>query len=142
MAVAAVAVVDAQRAVVVVAVVQAQAHPMARRAAIHEEQGAGTVATTVEPVAARMATLYLGVMPISHHAMMPISRHGTTHNLPTTHHATSARAHRKSAIAPVVAAVMEEEVVVVAAAWAVNAAKRHVRRARVASRIRCAPAST
>lgn len=137
----AVAVVDAQPAA---AVAQAQAAPMARRAVIHgavdEAMDVPMVGQAAEPMLTSprggMLISRLATMLISHPAMMPTSSRATTHNPPTTHHATSAHAHRKSAIARVVAAVM----VVVVAAWVANADKRHAHPPKVDNLTRCAPA--
>ena len=138
---AAVAVADAQPAA---AVAQAQAPPMAQHAVIHEGMDEAMAATRAEQVAepiqvshlVTMLILHLGVMLISHPAMMPTSSRATTHNPPTMRHATSAHAHRKSAIARVVA------VMVVGAAWVANVAKRHAHPPKVDNLTRCAPAWT
>ena len=121
-------------AVVVVVVVQPQASPMVARAEIPEGMDAAMDAAMVEQVAEPMPTSHLGAMLISHHAMMPILSRATTHNPPTTRHATSARAHHKSAIARAVAMQV--------AAWAGNAAKGLAHRLKVDNLTRCAPAWT
>ena len=137
MAAQAVAVVDAQP---VATVAQPLAHPMARRAVIHGAVDVPMVGQAAEPMLTSprggMLISRLATMLISHPAMMPTSSRATTHNPPTMRHATSAHAHRKSAIARVVA------VMVVGAAWVANVAKRHAHPLKVDNLTRCAPAWT
>lgn len=139
MAVQAVAVADAQLAVVVA---QDQAPPMAQRAVIHAAVVAGMVEQVAEPMQtshlATMVILHLATLQISRHATMPIPRRATTHNPLTTHHVTSAHAHRKSAIARAAAGM----VVAAAAAWEANAAKGHAHPPKADNLTRCAPAWT
>ena len=134
---------DVHRAAVA-AVVQHQANPTARRAAIHAAihvaLGATTAVTRVERGAAPMPISCLGVMQISHPATMPTSSRVTMYSPPTTHRVTLARAHRKSAIA-LVAAVTGVGVAVVAA-WVDNAAKARGHPPKVGNPTRCAPALT